>query len=109
MLTGSQKVRTTKRVPAAASGLRFAAGNLIVSIDDGREVRVPLHFYPTLERATPSARKQWELIGDGRGISWEALDLDLSVEALLAGAREGIPKPPMLVKQPRKVRNGRSH
>jgi hypothetical protein len=36
------------------------------------------------------------LIGPGKGFHWEDLDLELSVEGLLQGIPEGIPRPPVL-------------
>jgi len=56
---------------------------LQVSLADGREISVPLNWYPRLENASPKDRKNWELIGGGLGIHWDALDEDVSVESLL--------------------------
>jgi len=93
----ADKVRTQRKGDvrqAGASGVCFANGYMIVSLIDGRQLSIPLGFYPTLLRATPSQRSQWQLIGDGTGIVWDNLDLQLCVQYLLEGAREGIPKPP---------------
>src|SRR4051794_13520441 len=79
---------------AVASGVRFANGYMIVALDDGRHLSIPLTFYPTLLRAAPAQRSQWQLIDHGTGIVWDNLDLQLCVQYLLEGAREGIPKPP---------------
>lgn len=54
-----------------------------VSLADGREIAVPLHWHPRLHHATPEQRTQWELIGNGTGIHWEAIDEDISVASLL--------------------------
>ena len=54
-----------------------------VSLADGREVRVPLEWYPRLLDATPKDRNNWQLIGGGLGIHWEDLDEDVTVESLL--------------------------
>jgi hypothetical protein len=43
-----------------ASGLRFEDDRLIVAFRDGREMHVPLKLYPTLLRATPSQRADWD-------------------------------------------------
>jgi hypothetical protein len=58
--------------------------SLHVVLMDGREVSVPLTWFPRLQRATPAQRKEWRLIGGGIGIHWEAVDEDISVESLLA-------------------------
>lgn len=56
---------------------------LRVTLADGREIAAPLEFFPRLRDATPEQRKGWELIGDGYGIHWEAIDEDISVPGLL--------------------------
>lgn len=69
---------------ARACDVGFEAELLIVTLEDGRELRVPLEWYPTLRDATPEDRAAWRLIGGGIGIHWERLDEDLSVRGLLA-------------------------
>lgn len=56
---------------------------LQVALADGREIAVPLDWFPRLQKATPKELKNWRLIGGGLGIHWEALDEDVSVESLL--------------------------
>ncbi len=63
----------------------FSADSFLVTIDDGRELSVPLAWFPRLLHGTPEQRDQWELIGRGEGLHWEALDEDTSVAGLLAG------------------------
>ena len=58
---------------------------LIVTLVDGRALSVPLAWFPRLASAEPSARAQFELLNDGQGIRWPALDEDLSVMGLLEG------------------------
>jgi hypothetical protein len=101
MLTGKLKQPAVEIPDSRATDVRFSQGKMIVQLIDRRSITVPLDFYPTLAKASPSHRRQWRLIGQGRGITWESLDLDLSVRALLDGAREGIPKPPPLIKAPK--------
>jgi hypothetical protein len=60
---------------------------LMVKLSDGREVSVPLEWYPRLMAGTPAERNRWELNGNGIGIHWPDLDEDVSVEGLLAGRR----------------------
>ncbi|MGH9443917.1 MAG: DUF2442 domain-containing protein [Thermoanaerobaculia bacterium] len=57
---------------------------LKVILVDGREITVPLAWFPRLQAATPAQRKNWRLIGGGIGIHWEDVDEDISVESLLA-------------------------
>jgi hypothetical protein len=76
-----------------AVGLRFEKGRLIVEFDDQREVSIPLARYPTLAKARPAQRADWQLIGLGKGFYWKSLDLDLSVRGILSGLPEVIPAP----------------
>jgi hypothetical protein len=68
-----------------AQGVRVTQDSLHVDLSDGRTISVPLAWYPRLLHATAEERKNWRLIGMGRGIHWEAIDEDISVEGLLAG------------------------
>lgn len=72
-----------------ASDLRFVrvSGStyLVVALEDGRLVSTPLEWYPTLDDAKHSARRNWMLIDRGRGFSWPELGLDLSVRGMLLG------------------------
>ena len=54
-----------------------------VLLSDGREISAPLDWFPRLRNATDKQRQQWELIGHGVGIHWEAIDEDISVAGLL--------------------------
>lgn len=61
----------------------FAEDALNVGLADGRIISVPLSWFPRLEGASTSERKNWDLIGGGLGIRWRAIDEDISVESLL--------------------------
>lgn len=54
---------------------------------DGRQVRVPVAWFPRLHAATPAQRERWELLDEGRGIRWPLVDEDLTVAGLLFGRR----------------------
>ena len=58
---------------------------LTVDLSDGRTISVPLGWYPRLEHASPEERKNWRFVGKRRGIHWEDIDEDISVDGLLAG------------------------
>ncbi|WP_306286444.1 DUF2442 domain-containing protein [Sphingomonas sp. Ant20] len=49
---------------------------------DGRTLGVPLAWFPRLLHATPAQRQDFEL--SRRGIHWDAIDENISVEGLLA-------------------------
>ena len=56
---------------------------LSVTLSDGRVVSVPVVWFPRLAKASTRERSEWELIGGGIGIHWEAIDEDISVASLL--------------------------
>ncbi len=60
-----------------------ASDALNVVLADGRTVSVPLAWFPRLLDATAKQRADWELIGGGIGIHWEAIDEDILVASLL--------------------------
>jgi hypothetical protein len=68
-----------------ATSVWFSEYRLHVALDDGREISVPLEFYPRLYSATKEQREKFELIGLGTGIHWSEIDEDLSVEGLVFG------------------------
>jgi len=64
------------------TGISFANNMLEVCLSDGREIRVPLEWFPKLRDASPEERQHWRLIGKGIGIHWPDIDEDLSLEGL---------------------------
>ncbi len=68
---------------ASATRVYFDTERLHVCLADGREISAPLDWFPRLRHATDEQRQQWELIGRGVGIHWEAIDEDISVAGLL--------------------------
>ena len=60
-----------------------AGGELVVHLEDGRAVHVPLQWFPKLRGASPEDLADWRLVGRGIGIRWPRLDEDLSVRGLL--------------------------
>ncbi len=63
--------------------LSFTEDSLCLQLSDGREIRVPLEFYPKLKKASKSQRENFEIIGLGTGIHWPELDEDLSVRGIV--------------------------
>jgi hypothetical protein len=61
----------------------FLNQQMIVRLDDGREISVPLNWFPKLRDATEQERNNWRLIGGGEGIHWHDIDEDMLVEGLL--------------------------
>lgn len=76
-------ISVSRPASALAKNVLFDKNTMRVLLLDGREISVPLEWFPTLRNATDPQRKKWRLIGNGIGIHWEQLDEDISVEALL--------------------------
>ena len=72
---------------ALAVDVSCSDDSLTVVLDDGRTVSVPLAWFPRLLAATSQQRKDWEPIGGGIGIHWEAIDEDISIASLLQPER----------------------
>jgi len=61
----------------------FDSDMMRIRLLDGRELSIPIMWFPKLRDAKPEQREKWRLIGRGIGIHWEELDEDISVEELL--------------------------
>ena len=44
--------------------------DLIIDLNDGRSLSVPLAWFPRLQHGTPDERTNWRWIGDREGIQW---------------------------------------
>jgi len=56
---------------------------MYVILEDGRELSLPIGWFPSLRDATNEQRANWRFIGDGEGMHWEELDEDILIEGLL--------------------------
>lgn len=74
---------TVSPIVTLAETVRFGEDTLIVHLSDGREISVPLEWFPRLRDATPEQRQNWRLITRGIGIHWEDVDEDIAVATLL--------------------------
>jgi len=72
------------KVEPLAVEVSFQDDSLRVVLVDGREISVPLAWFPRLLQAGSRQREKWRLIGGGIGIHWPEVDEDISVESLLA-------------------------
>ncbi len=70
---------------ARAQRVHVTDEELMVELEDGRTISVPLTWFPRLLHGTPEERTHWRLIGNGEGIHWPALDEDIEVRHLLLG------------------------
>jgi hypothetical protein len=67
----------------SAKAVRFDDDSMWVDLSDGRVIAVPLAWFPRLLNATPEALAKAQF--SARGLHWEELDEDISVDGLLAG------------------------
>jgi hypothetical protein len=66
-----------------ASGVRFDSDKFSVYLSDGRVISVPFAWFPRLLRGAKEQRENVRV--SSRGLHWDALDEDVSIEALIAG------------------------
>ena len=69
----------------SATAVEFDDTSFLVKLSDGRELRVPLSWFPTLNSASPAQRTKVRISRSGKGLHWDELDEDISVEGLLRG------------------------
>ena len=79
-------MRALVPVNALAKSVACDADSLRVQFLDGRQLSVPLHWFPRLLSATPEQLRNYEIGGGGVSLHWPEIDEDLSVAGLLAGA-----------------------
>jgi uncharacterized protein DUF2442 len=65
------------------TAVRFDEHTMWVDLSDGRNLGVPLAWFPRLLHATPAQRESVEI--SRVGLHWEEIDEDISVAGLLAG------------------------
>lgn len=73
---------------AKASQIWFDNDNLWVLLQDGRQLSIPLVYFPRLFNATQEQRQEFEISGGGIGLHWDNLNEDISVPGLLMGYRD---------------------
>lgn len=56
---------------------------LVVLLNNSVVLKVAISNYPRLKKESQTELNQWELIADGIGIRWNALDEDLSIKGMI--------------------------
>jgi len=79
---------STLTFEANATKIWFDKENMWVALTDGRQLSIPLLYFPRLLNATPEQRNNYELSGGGTGIHWEEIDEDISVPGLILGNKD---------------------
>ena len=76
-------IKMLPTISVLAIDVKFTADAMLVNLSDGREISIPLEWFPRLRNATPEQRKKWRFISRGIGIHWEEIDEDIAVTTLL--------------------------
>ena len=76
---------STLTFEARASKVWFDEDNMWIGIADGRQLSIPLAYFPRLQKATKEQRADCEISGGGTGLHWDEIDEDISVPNLLMG------------------------
>lgn len=58
---------------------------LLISLDNGCVMQIPVSLIEGLSDASSSQRSDVRVIGHGTALEWQSLDLHLSVEGLMSG------------------------
>lgn len=56
---------------------------IILFFADGKNISVPIAWFPRLANADAKQRTDFEILGDGAGIHWSQIDEDISVFGLI--------------------------
>lgn len=87
-MAGSHK-KTMNQIlenPPRVADVRVTETSLGYVLEDGREIIVPIGYYPSLALATKTERECFKIYPVS--VHWPKLDVDISSEALLLGAKE---------------------
>ncbi|MBM3128410.1 MAG: DUF2442 domain-containing protein [Chloroflexi bacterium] len=72
--------------------LKVTNDSIVAQLSDGRTISVPLAWSWRLSEATAQQRNNFEIMGNGQGVSWAELDEDISAWGMLYGVPARRPK-----------------
>ena len=82
-------ILTIDIINSRIKNIEWSNDALVVDLNDGRTISVPVMWYPRLLHGTIKEKNNWRLIGNGEGIHWPDLDEDISIENIIAGKPSG--------------------
>jgi hypothetical protein len=85
-MNGTLSVVVTLSLPRIVN-VTVTDDTLMVDLEDGRTISVPVSWYPRLAYGSPEERANFQISGAGYGIHWPDLDEDVGVEGLLLGKK----------------------
>lgn len=65
------------------TGVDFKEGKVVFSLQDGREIGLPLSSFPRLEKASMEELMDFTISPSGYGVHWNQLDEDLSASGMM--------------------------
>ena len=73
----------TINTSSIATNIQFADNTIVVALEDGREISIPLERFPKLRDAHKQQLENYRFIGQREGVHWEDLDEDILIQNLL--------------------------
>lgn len=82
-----ERGRIAAQIEPSAARVRYdrRRGRMVIALTNGCTFTFPPHLAQGLENASDDEIAQFEVLGNGYGLHWETLDVDLSTPGLLAG------------------------
>jgi hypothetical protein len=87
LAAAEERGRIAAQIEPRAATARYdrRRGRIVVALTNGCTFTFPPHLAQGLEDANDDQLADFEVLGNGYGLHWEALDVDLSIPGLLAG------------------------
>ncbi len=87
LAAAEERGRIAAQIEPRAARIRYdrRRGRMLVELTNGCSFTFPPRLAQGLEDASDEALSQVEILGNGYGLHWESLDVDLSIPGLLAG------------------------
>jgi hypothetical protein len=82
-----ERGRIAAQTEPRAASVRYdrRRGRMVIALTNGCSFTFPPRLAQGLEHASDEQIAAFEILGEGYGLHWESLDVDLSIPGLLAG------------------------
>lgn len=87
LAAAEERGRIAAQIEPRAASARYdrRRRRMVVALTNGCSFAFPPHLAQGLEEASDDELAAFEVLGNGYGLHWEGLDVDLSIPGLLAG------------------------
>jgi hypothetical protein len=87
LAAAEERGRIAAHIEPRAARARFdrRQGRMVIALTNGCSFTFPPRLAQGLENASDDEIARFKLLGNGYGLHWETLDVDLSIPGLLAG------------------------